>query len=122
MCAFLSITHKFPCSAGGGFSNAARPIWSTGTIVNTRAPERRQQRPPQRRPQPQFVPEARPAGPSQCVWAIVNCCASNSLAVRYECFERLGCNGAFWDLNPCSDFVLNAALDESDTYFSRARV
>lgn len=55
---------------------------------------------------------------SRCVWAIVNCCSRNTDAVRYSCFEAVGCHGAFWDLNPCSEELLDAAIDESESYFT----
>ncbi|XP_055678589.1 uncharacterized protein LOC129787218 isoform X2 [Lutzomyia longipalpis] len=59
-----------------------------------------------------------PEGPSRCVWAIVNCCTPRNPAVRYACFERVGCHGVFWDLNPCSDVVVQAAVDETNRYFN----
>lgn len=55
-------------------------------------------------------------GPSRCVWGIINCCTRNNLAIRYQCFEQIGCSGAFWDFNPCSDNILDAAFEESNRY------
>ncbi|KAI8046459.1 hypothetical protein M5D96_002669 [Drosophila gunungcola] len=62
-------------------------------------------------PAPTQRPGARPANPpptsapkvSNCVWAILNCCSSDSEKIRYNCFEEFNCHGAFWDINPCAD-------------------
>ncbi|XP_058983053.1 uncharacterized protein LOC131804330 [Musca domestica] len=48
-------------------------------------------------------PATEPAGISQCVWAIVNCCSNRNSEIRYSCFEQNGCHGAFWGLNPCAE-------------------
>lgn len=52
---------------------------------------------------------------SACIWAISSCCNSNG-KIRYECFERLGCDGVFWDLNPCADEVFSSVLKATDEY------
>ncbi|KPU79728.1 uncharacterized protein Dana_GF17997, isoform C [Drosophila ananassae] len=57
---------------------------------------------PTLRPTVQQPPTSGPKVTS-CVWAIVNCCTSGSRKIRYSCFEEFGCNGAFWDINPCAD-------------------
>lgn len=54
-------------------------------------------------------------GISSCIWAISSCCTSNQ-KVRYGCFERLGCSGAFWDLNPCADNIFQIAVQAADEY------
>jgi hypothetical protein len=57
------------------------------------------------------------SGPTRCVWGIVNCCRRGNPALRYNCFEMLGCGGAFWDYNPCSDNIFDAAVQETNRYF-----
>ncbi|XP_073815977.1 hadley [Musca autumnalis] len=52
---------------------------------------------------PPAAAPAEPAGISQCVWAIVNCCSNRNSEIRYSCFEQNGCFGAFWGLNPCAE-------------------
>lgn len=53
---------------------------------------------------------------SQCIWAISSCCNS-SQKIRYQCFERLGCYGAFWGLNPCADNDFHdSAIRAADEY------
>lgn len=52
---------------------------------------------------------------SACIWAISSCCNTNG-KIRYECFERLGCDGVFWDLNPCADEVFSSVLKATDEY------
>ncbi|XP_037910214.1 actin cytoskeleton-regulatory complex protein PAN1-like isoform X3 [Hermetia illucens] len=76
---------------------------------------------PARRPTPPPPPPPTqdPETPSRCIWAIVSCCSRNDLAVRYACFEQLGCHGAFWDRNPCADKVQDAALEETSRFFDR---
>ena len=69
------------------------------------------------RPQQIETPVAQ-LGPSRCVWGIVNCCTRQDINIRYACFERIGCQGAFWDLNPCGDEIFDAALSEADQYFN----
>jgi hypothetical protein len=47
---------------------------------------------------------------SPCVWATVACCSPDNSNIRYQCFEMLKCEGAFWGLNPCEkDVVVSAA-------------
>ncbi|XP_044314801.1 uncharacterized protein LOC108047889 isoform X2 [Drosophila rhopaloa] len=66
---------------------------------------------------PTLRPNTRPANPpppsepkvSNCVWAIVYCCSGDSKKIRYQCFEELGCHGAFWDINPCADETVRDA-------------
>nr|XP_036673753.1 uncharacterized protein LOC118877787 isoform X1 [Drosophila suzukii] len=60
---------------------------------------------PIRRPQQTGPPPTAATEPkvSKCVWAIVNCCTSDSKKIRYNCFETFGCHGAFWGINPCAD-------------------
>lgn len=55
--------------------------------------------------------------PTRCVWAIISCCTANSGQVRYECFEQLGCSGAFWDTSPCESDIARAAIDTAMKYY-----
>uniref|UniRef100_U5ELU2 Putative secreted mucin n=1 Tax=Corethrella appendiculata TaxID=1370023 RepID=U5ELU2_9DIPT len=55
--------------------------------------------------------------PSACVWAIVSCCSQNNNQIRYSCFERIGCHGAFWDFNPCSTRLMQAALGAAEQFY-----
>ncbi|XP_069690233.1 uncharacterized protein hdly [Periplaneta americana] len=57
---------------------------------------------------------------SRCVWAIVSCCSPGSDTVNHPCFEVLGCPGPFWDSNPCTDKMANAALKAAGDYYSSA--
>lgn len=59
--------------------------------------------------------------PTRCVWAIISCCTANSGQVRYECFEQLGCSGAFWDTSPCESEVARAAIDTAMKYYDDQR-
>lgn len=36
--------------------------------------------------------------------------------MRYSCFERFGCGGAFWDINPCNEDVFDSAVDAADRF------
>lgn len=95
------------------------PIWSSVNNDVNRRPIFRTQSTPQ--PPPPPTPQAFSApsntGLSRCVWGIVNCCSRRNAAVRYACFEKLGCQGAFWDVNPCRNDILDAAIGEADQYF-----
>ncbi|XP_044250235.2 uncharacterized protein hdly isoform X2 [Drosophila takahashii] len=79
-------------------------IYSSTTTTTTRRPPPVNTRPPAptRRP-PTQSSSAGEGKVTKCVWAIVNCCSSESKKVRYNCFEEFGCHGAFWDINPCAD-------------------
>ncbi|XP_022919514.2 uncharacterized protein [Onthophagus taurus] len=58
--------------------------------------------------------------PSQCVWAIINCCAAGSQSVSNSCFERFACPGPFWDRSPCeSDFARLAIQSALDYYANK---
>ena len=57
--------------------------------------------------------------PSSCVWAIVTCCQPQTAAVRYSCFELLGCPGAFWDGSPCEQAVADAALLHASKFYNK---
>ncbi|XP_014254499.1 uncharacterized protein LOC106669492 [Cimex lectularius] len=60
--------------------------------------------------------------PSKCVWAIVACCSPNSREIRYSCFELLGCEGPFWDENPCESRIVTAAANTAlKFYMSNSR-
>lgn len=48
---------------------------------------------------------------SPCLWAIVSCCGARSGHGRDECFETLGCPGAWFD-NLCSQDFQSAAHSE----------
>lgn len=59
------------------------------------------------------------SNPSRCVWAIISCCSMTS-AISYECFEQLGCEGAFWGPSPCeSDFAQAAVVNIMNYYQSK---
>lgn len=64
------------------------------------------------------VPPLPETGPSRCVWAIISCCGVSSAAVSYNCFEQLGCNGAFWDNSPCDSAFARAAIDSAMKYYA----
>uniref|UniRef100_A0A1I8PBK2 Uncharacterized protein n=1 Tax=Stomoxys calcitrans TaxID=35570 RepID=A0A1I8PBK2_STOCA len=68
---------------------------------------------PQSRPQ-----SSEPAGISQCVWAIVNCCSNRNNQIRYSCFEQNGCYGAFWGLNPCAENVRDNFISYVADYYN----
>lgn len=55
--------------------------------------------------------------PSKCVWAIVSCCSVASNQISYNCFEQLGCSGAFWDSNPCETEFARAAIANVMKYY-----
>lgn len=107
----------FPSMLGGSAFNVGpsvgAPIWSSddGQTQSNR-PFVNQQRPQQ------IDTPVVQLGPSRCVWGIVNCCSRQDINIRYTCFERIGCQGAFWDLNPCGEDILDAALSEADQYFN----
>lgn len=56
-------------------------------------------------------------GPSRCVWAIVSCCTASSGQVDFGCFEELGCQGPFWDTNPCDSEVAKAAIANALNFY-----
>ncbi|CAH1404469.1 unnamed protein product [Nezara viridula] len=64
-----------------------------------------------------FDTEPQPKKPSKCVWAIVACCSPDSTAIRYSCFELLGCPGSFWGVNPCKAEVVQAAANTALKYY-----
>ncbi|KAL5285059.1 hypothetical protein ACFFRR_007038 [Megaselia abdita] len=70
-----------------------------------------------RRPQVQTTQRPTTQELSKCVWAIVSCCSRGSTNVVYQCFEQMGCQGAFWGLNPCANEIQDEALDAADRYF-----
>lgn len=53
----------------------------------------------------------------RCVWAIITCCNPSNEKIRYSCFENAGCEGAFWDRNPCSREVTLEALDAAQQFY-----
>ncbi|XP_067010601.2 uncharacterized protein hdly [Anabrus simplex] len=59
-----------------------------------------------------------PTGPSKCVWAIISCCTPRSNVIRHECFELLGCQGAFWDVNPCDGRITQSAVKLALNFYS----
>lgn len=93
---------------------------STRPVVTnpTRAPTRRPQAPTTTAAPEVFQDDS---GPSRCVWAIVNCCTPQNRQVRYSCFERFGCGGAFWDINPCNEDVFDSAIDAADKFVEWAQ-
>lgn len=114
MCWLYCTCYSFPKknSLGGSAFNigpsVGAPIWSS----DDDEPIFSQQRPQQ------IDATVTPLGPSRCVWGIVNCCTRRDINIRYACFEQIGCQGAFWDFNPCGDDILDAALNEADRYFN----
>lgn len=54
---------------------------------------------------------------NRCVWSIISCCSPTDNNIRYNCFENLGCPGAFWDRNPCSREVIQAALNAANAFY-----
>lgn len=64
-------------------------------------------------------PEAPPRqGPSNCVWAIVNCCSVSNPRVVEACFEQRGCPGPFWGKSPCEGDFARAALENTLNYYN----
>ncbi|KAH8236650.1 hypothetical protein KR026_007359 [Drosophila bipectinata] len=118
-------TPSFQNGLGGSSSGSnsvndrpSRPTWMTSA-------------PPSRQPSrpvvglPTLRPQSATSAPkvTSCVWAIVNCCTSESKKIRYSCFEEFGCHGAFWDINPCADqAVLDAEGILEETYPAAASV
>ncbi|XP_031338545.1 uncharacterized protein LOC116167343 isoform X1 [Photinus pyralis] len=74
---------------------------------------------PSREPVVENQPPAPSIGnqPSRCVWAIISCCSASSNTVSYDCFEQLGCNGAFWDNSPCDSEIARAAISTAMNYY-----
>lgn len=66
-------------------------------------------------------PAPQPKAPSRCVFAIVTCCSRSNSQVRYSCFERFNCHGAFWDYNPCTPLIIDAAAEEIEIYSSNSK-
>ncbi|XP_055376673.1 uncharacterized protein LOC129608907 [Condylostylus longicornis] len=66
---------------------------------------------------PPAVAQNENTGPSNCIWAIVNCCSKSNTTIRYGCFEQIGCVGAFWDFNPCGDNWQRKAVEEAEKFF-----
>ncbi|XP_055848916.1 uncharacterized protein LOC129913939 isoform X2 [Episyrphus balteatus] len=88
---------------------------------NTRPPatQRTTPRPrttPRTTQRPTPAQESSPRTLSACIWAISSCCDNRNTEIRYQCFERLGCQGAFWDLNPCADDIYRSAVDAADQF------
>ncbi|CAH0390319.1 unnamed protein product [Bemisia tabaci] len=64
-----------------------------------------------------FLSNSDAPGPARCALAIASCCAPFNYHVRYPCFEMLGCYGAFWDMNPCSEDVVATAVQELAAFY-----
>lgn len=60
-----------------------------------------------------------PAGPSNCVWAVVSCCSAASTKVAEACFEQRGCPGPFWDRSPCDSDFAKAAINTALEYYGK---
>uniref|UniRef100_A0A1B6LWX8 Chitin-binding type-2 domain-containing protein n=1 Tax=Graphocephala atropunctata TaxID=36148 RepID=A0A1B6LWX8_9HEMI len=58
--------------------------------------------------------------PTKCTWAIVACCSPGSNAIRYNCFELLGCPGFFFDNSPCDPKIVMAAANAALEYYRTA--
>ncbi|CAH0552471.1 unnamed protein product [Brassicogethes aeneus] len=58
------------------------------------------------------------AGPSNCVWAIVNCCSVKTGRFVDSCFEQRGCPGPFWGKSPCEGDFARAALESALGYYN----
>lgn len=110
------VIFSFPMLGGSAFNvgpSVGAPIWSSSDPDDFQTQSNR----PFANQRPQQIAPVEPPRPS-CVWGIVQCCTPKDINIRYACFERVGCQGAFWDLNPCGDDIFNAALSESDRFFN----
>ncbi|XP_055903564.1 uncharacterized protein LOC129939548 [Eupeodes corollae] len=103
--------------APSGFSSASSGSWSDSAPRTTLRPSVQSTFRPAVTSRPPAVASQPSAsrGISSCIWAITSCCTSSE-QIRYQCFERLGCSGAFWDLNPCADDILRLAVQAADQY------
>lgn len=54
---------------------------------------------------------------NQCLWAIVSCCNAHSNYERDNCFDALGCPGA-WFQNLCSQEYIDVANSQVTSIFS----
>ncbi|XP_068225123.1 uncharacterized protein hdly isoform X2 [Palaemon carinicauda] len=54
---------------------------------------------------------------NQCLWAIVSCCSAHTNYERDNCFDVLGCSGA-WFQNLCSPEYINVANNRISSIFS----
>ncbi|KAG7169296.1 hypothetical protein Hamer_G025485 [Homarus americanus] len=43
-----------------------------------------------------------------CLWSIVLCCSASTQSARDNCFEEVGCTGAWFDTNLCSPEYISA--------------
>ncbi|XP_051863095.1 uncharacterized protein LOC117573894 isoform X4 [Drosophila albomicans] len=68
---------------------------------------------PQRRPVAPATTRRTSPRLSSCTWAISNCCSQGKSRIHYNCFEKFGCHGAFWGVNPCADKVRDGAIASS---------
>ncbi|XP_053977743.1 golgin subfamily A member 6-like protein 22 isoform X1 [Hylaeus volcanicus] len=55
--------------------------------------------------------------PPPCVWAVVQCCPTNSNRL-VTCFESMGCPGINWDPNPCRGSITQAATDQVMKFYA----
>lgn len=91
-------------------------------LFTSRPPVQPTQRPPftQQEEVPSVIMggqgERRPV--SRCVWAIVSCCSVGSVDISYNCFEQLGCIGAFWGPSPCESEFARAAIAAALNYYN----
>lgn len=120
---YINICHLIVINGEGVFgtrefgdSSENGPIWNTFDLSNQ---QRNNEQIPSTRldnnNQNQIPTQTRQL--AKCVWGVVNCCSRSNNAIRYACFEQLGCHGAFWDLNPCNNDVIDAAIGEADNFF-----
>lgn len=93
-----------------------RPTGADGGINNEITPSRNPEVENEISPSPQ-PPPLIGNQPSRCVWAIISCCSASSNTVSYDCFEQLGCTGAFWDNSPCESEFARAAISTAMNYY-----
>lgn len=68
-------------------------------------------------PPPQTVAQRQP---SDCVWAIIQCCSGRTTSYSSRCFEERNCAGAFWDSSPCESDFAKAAVAVASQYYQGA--
>lgn len=98
-----------PAVTSGPVSRPQSNFNGAGSISNTIVTEA-----------PTRYPTAAPPKQSSstaCVWAIASCCTPNEQAVRYNCFQRYGCNLVFWNLNPCADNIRDNVVNYLNQQF-----
>lgn len=109
------------------FATTTRPPFNNFVPAQTRPPFT--SRPPlfdvpairPTRPPPPPAPAAPQQRPSNCVWAIIQCCSGTSTAYSSQCFEERNCPGFFFDSSPCESDFAKAAIATASQYYSAIR-